>query len=306
MIARSDFNSGLSRHLKVARGTYANKDLTELEIIRLQPNPDIIEQDEDDQCDHNDDEEGEEDNGEEKNDGEGSDEQEHDDDEDNNEEVGVTVQEDDQAPSGAAHRRNCDGCGGCMAAGKHNPNHTMVAIGDPSRTPYLSKTQVLYPCRRKWPIAPWVCDSLDQGGDLTPTRIHFNVRATLKQSRQTRHTTSRDTVDPVVMMIFEGHMGKLSVMPLRYPIDEPVDQGRDSHMNLFHISKAQPAMIPQITMASQFHDSDEEISTTPPGSTKENKSRNARAQARLRARRKAYVESCFLARGGCQEVTNNC
>ncbi|KAF8704579.1 hypothetical protein RHS03_05795, partial [Rhizoctonia solani] len=44
-------------------------------------------------------------------------------------------------------------------------------------------------------------------------------------------------------------------------------------------------------MASQFHDSDEEISTTPPGSTKENKSRNARAQARLRARRKAYVES---------------
>ncbi|KAF8704580.1 Cysteine proteinase, partial [Rhizoctonia solani] len=158
-----NFNSGLSRHLKVARGTYANKDLTELEIIRLQPNPDIIEQDEDDQCDHNDDEEGEEDNGKEKNDGEGSDEQEHNDDEDNNEEVGVTVQDEDQAPSGAAHRRNCDGCGmapiigtlyhcmdiscadydlcqGCMAAGKHNPNHTMVAIGDPSRTPYLSKT----------------------------------------------------------------------------------------------------------------------------------------------------------------------
>jgi hypothetical protein len=27
-----------------------------------------------------------------------------------------------------------------MAAGKHNPDHTMVAIEDPSRTPYLSKT----------------------------------------------------------------------------------------------------------------------------------------------------------------------
>ncbi|KAF8676889.1 hypothetical protein RHS04_06198 [Rhizoctonia solani] len=46
-------------------------------------------------------------------------------------------------------------------------------------------------------------------------------------------------------------------------------------------------------MASQSHDSDEEMSVTPPGSTRESKSlsRNARAQARLRARRKAYVES---------------
>jgi hypothetical protein len=46
-------------------------------------------------------------------------------------------------------------------------------------------------------------------------------------------------------------------------------------------------------MASQSHDSDEEMSVTPPGSTKESKSlsRNAQAQARLRARRKAYVDS---------------
>ncbi|CAE6446476.1 unnamed protein product [Rhizoctonia solani] len=50
---------------------------------------------------------------------------------------------------------------------------------------------------------------------------------------------------------------------------------------------------PRINMASQSHDSDEEMSVTPPGSAKENKSlsRNARAQARLRARRKAYVDS---------------
>ncbi|CUA74869.1 hypothetical protein RSOLAG22IIIB_11533 [Rhizoctonia solani] len=47
-----------------------------------------------------------------------------------------------------------------------------------------------------------------------------------------------------------------------------------------------------INMVSQSHDSDEDMST-PPGSTKENRSlsRNAQAQARLRARRKAYVES---------------
>ncbi|KAL5639401.1 hypothetical protein ACGC1H_006791 [Rhizoctonia solani] len=45
-------------------------------------------------------------------------------------------------------------------------------------------------------------------------------------------------------------------------------------------------------MVSQSHDSDEDMST-PPGSTKETRSlsRNAQAQARLRARRKAYVES---------------
>ncbi|CAE6426987.1 unnamed protein product [Rhizoctonia solani] len=47
-----------------------------------------------------------------------------------------------------------------------------------------------------------------------------------------------------------------------------------------------------INMVSQSHDSDQDMST-PPGSTKENRSlsRNAQAQARLRARRKAYVES---------------
>ncbi|CAE6450190.1 unnamed protein product [Rhizoctonia solani] len=47
-----------------------------------------------------------------------------------------------------------------------------------------------------------------------------------------------------------------------------------------------------INMVSQSHDSDEDMST-PPGSTKETRSlsRNAQAQARLRARRKAYVES---------------
>ncbi|CAE6446482.1 unnamed protein product [Rhizoctonia solani] len=152
-----NFDGGLSRHLKVARGTYAAKDLTELEIIRLQPNPDIIEQDEDGQGDH----EGEEQDTEEKDD-EGNDDEEHNDGE-NNEEVGLTVQDQEQAPSGPAHRRNCDECGmapiigtlyhcmdiscadydlcqECMAAGKHNPDHTMVAIEDPSRTPYLSKT----------------------------------------------------------------------------------------------------------------------------------------------------------------------
>ncbi|CAE6426639.1 unnamed protein product [Rhizoctonia solani] len=45
-------------------------------------------------------------------------------------------------------------------------------------------------------------------------------------------------------------------------------------------------------MMSQSHDSDEEM-VTPPGSVKEIRSlsRNAQAQARLRARRKAYVES---------------
>ncbi|CAE7107645.1 unnamed protein product [Rhizoctonia solani] len=50
---------------------------------------------------------------------------------------------------------------------------------------------------------------------------------------------------------------------------------------------------PRLTnMASQSHDSDEE-GVTPPGSAKEIRSlsRNAQAQARLRARRKAYVDS---------------
>ncbi|KAJ1300819.1 hypothetical protein OPQ81_002459 [Rhizoctonia solani] len=44
---------------------------------------------------------------------------------------------------------------------------------------------------------------------------------------------------------------------------------------------------------SQSHDSDEEMGITPPGSTRETRSlsRNAQAQARLRARRKVYVES---------------
>ncbi|CEL61272.1 hypothetical protein RSOLAG1IB_09894 [Rhizoctonia solani AG-1 IB] len=159
-----NFDGGLSRHLRVARGTYAAKDLTELEIIRLQPNPDIIEQDEDDEGNHDEAEaEAEEANAEDENDEEGNNDEEHNDGEDNNEEVGVTVQDDEQTPSGPAHRRNCDGCGmapivgtlyhcmdiscadydlcqGCMAAGKHNPDHTMVAIEDPSRTPYLSKT----------------------------------------------------------------------------------------------------------------------------------------------------------------------
>ncbi|KAG8686445.1 hypothetical protein FRC11_008951, partial [Ceratobasidium sp. 423] len=154
-----NFNSGLSRHLKVARGTYAAKDLTELEMIRLQPNPDIVEQDEDDEGGQDEDEEEEADAEENEEGNEGEDNG----DGDNNEEVGVTVQDPNQEPPVPVHRRNCDGCGmepivgtlyhcmdiscpdydlcqGCMIAGKHNPDHTMVAIEDPSRTPYLSKT----------------------------------------------------------------------------------------------------------------------------------------------------------------------
>lgn len=153
-----NFNSGLSRHLRVARGTYAAKDLTELEMIRLQPNPDVVEEEGDD-GDGEEEEEEEEEAEEEANDGENKDENEG----EEHSEVGVTVQAEMQPPSGPVHRRNCDGCGmspivgtlyhcmdiscpdydlcqGCMTAGKHNPNHTMVAIEDSSRTPYLSES----------------------------------------------------------------------------------------------------------------------------------------------------------------------
>ncbi|KAF8594673.1 cysteine proteinase [Ceratobasidium sp. AG-I] len=153
-----NFDGGLSRHLRVARGTYAAKDLTELEMIRLQPNPDIIEENNDDDEDNAEKEEEEAEEEEEK----ATEEEEKDEEAGEDQEVGITVADDEDTPQGPAHNRSCDGCAmmpiigrlyhcmdiscpdydlcqGCMTAGKHNPGHTMVAIEDSSRTPYLSK-----------------------------------------------------------------------------------------------------------------------------------------------------------------------
>ncbi|KAJ1300818.1 hypothetical protein OPQ81_002458 [Rhizoctonia solani] len=150
-----NFDAGLSRHLKIARGTYAAKDLTELEMIRLQPNPEILEQNKEDGGHNKDVDEGE---GDAEENEEGNDDDNKED--EGNEEVGVTVQDPNQAPSGPVHERGCNECGmfpivgtlyhcmdvscpdydlcqGCMAAGKHNPDHKMVAIEDSSRTPHL-------------------------------------------------------------------------------------------------------------------------------------------------------------------------
>ncbi|KAG8737855.1 hypothetical protein FRC10_007587 [Ceratobasidium sp. 414] len=147
-----NFDSGLSRHLRVARGTYAAKDLTELEMIRLQPNPEILEED-------GGGDEGAEDEEEEKEDEE---EEAAEDGEAAAEEVGVTIQNPDEAPSGPVHQRRCNECGvcpivgplyhcmdiscedydscqPCQSKGEHPENHRLVCIDDPGRTPYLSK-----------------------------------------------------------------------------------------------------------------------------------------------------------------------
>ncbi|QRV85541.1 calpain family cysteine protease [Ceratobasidium sp. AG-Ba] len=150
--------SGLSRHLRVAQSTYAAKDLTELEMIRLQPNPDIVEEDGDD----GDVEEPEEEEAE----GEGEEEEEkksHEGGGENGEqngEVGVTIQ--DGGPSGPTHDRRCNECGvcpivgplyhcmdiacddydacqNCMAKIGHPDSHRVVRIEDPGRTGTLSK-----------------------------------------------------------------------------------------------------------------------------------------------------------------------
>ncbi|KAG8695526.1 hypothetical protein FRC09_009104, partial [Ceratobasidium sp. 395] len=153
-----NFDGGLSRHLRVARGTYAAKDLTELEMIRLQPNPEILEEpgeDEGGETQEDGEEEGEEEAEEENNEetGEGGEQQ---------EEVGVTIQNEDEAPSGPVHNRRCNECGvcpivgplyhcmdiscedydacqPCMSKGEHPGNHRLVQIYDPGRTSYLSK-----------------------------------------------------------------------------------------------------------------------------------------------------------------------
>jgi hypothetical protein len=147
-----NFDSGLSRHLRVARSTYAAKDLTELETIRLQPNPNILEEDGEGG-------EGAQDEAEEKADEE---EEEAGEGEEATEEVAVTIQNPDEAPSGPVHDRRCNECGvcpivgplyhcmdiscedydscqTCRAKGEHPENHRLVCIDDPGRTPYLSK-----------------------------------------------------------------------------------------------------------------------------------------------------------------------
>lgn len=100
--------SGLSRHLRVARGTYAAKDLTELEMIRLQPNPDILEENDDG---GNQEEEEEEEEETEEGEKEEEEEEENNDEGGEGEEAGVTVPDNDDAPQGPRHNRNCDGCG---------------------------------------------------------------------------------------------------------------------------------------------------------------------------------------------------
>lgn len=105
--------SGLSRHLRVARGTYAAKDLTELEMIRLQPNPDIIEENNDDGGNDEEEEEKEAEVTKEEGEKEAEEDEEKDEEAAEGQEVGVTVadDDDDETPQGPVHRRNCDGCG---------------------------------------------------------------------------------------------------------------------------------------------------------------------------------------------------
>ncbi|KAB5589397.1 hypothetical protein CTheo_7164 [Ceratobasidium theobromae] len=367
-IASTDFDPGLSHHMRIARGTYAAKDLTELEMIRLQPNPDLVQDDkhsEDDDSDKetaegednkadkdkeavakgegankddgaakgdkatkaenaaeddkaaNDDEAGKDDEAtkddEAKKGDEAAKDEEHEDQTKDDKSDAST--QDSESPSEPVHDRKCDGCGmlpivgtlyhcmstscpdydlcqGCMDAGKHNPSHTMAAIKDSSRSPHLSKTE-----------------------DDSDNAITLGLRVYSKASKPIigtapgpRKNTSFGVrpLSEVIWLVTELERQAVSRIAPSRSLDSNIKRpfsvryDGDIAPKLMHkttylhpMSTGRRSSPRNASTASQSHDSDEDMGVTTPGSAKENRplSRNAQAQARLRARRKAYVES---------------